>query len=314
MSKFNFRLRINKTLTEAIAIKDSNKLLDIPELGLKIKISSTNDNVPIENSQILTIIGLNLQSEQEAQDIGQKFQDSLMITLAQLRIGADFGSRAPQSFITQKGIELFEKGLGQRILNDIHGLMIYNSDPTPLFASQNLDLCLSTSESHFENILHDTLSRPFNITNIERVAFDFFNMSFFQKNVEARFIALMIALEILIDRKQRKKTIIEFIDKMIDLAKSEIKNDDEERSRILSGLSDLKNESISQAGKKLADENLSTKLYQNLTPGEFFKHCYKMRSRLVHGSSSIPSRDEMAKIVGDLEVFVSELLVKIVLK
>lgn len=314
MSNFNFRIRINKTLSETIAIKYPNKSLNISSLNLKVNISSTDDTVTIEKAQVLSIIGADLSSEDEAKEIGERFQNGLMITLAQLRIGADFGSRAPKSFITKKGIELIEEGLDKRILNDVHGLMIYNSEPPPLFVSQYLNLGISTSESHFEDILQDTFSKSFNITSIERLAFDFFNMSFFQRNVEAKFIALMIAIEILIDRKPRNKSVLEFIDKTIVLAKSEIKISDEERTRIISGLNDLKNESISQAGKRLTDETLPTKLYQKLTAGEFFIHCYKIRSRLVHGSSSIPSYDEIAKVVGDLEIFVSDLLVKSVLK
>jgi hypothetical protein len=236
-----------------------------------------------------------------------------MITFAKLRIGTDFGSRAPKTFFTDKGKEYLKNRLGNRVENDIHGLMVYNSNPPPLFATQKFSMGLSYKEEDFEKNLKEIFTKSFEITKIDRLAFDFFNMSFFQSNAETRFMALMIAIEILIERKERDKSVVEFIEQILKLARGESMLG-EEKERIISGLNELKNESISQAGQRLADELLPENEYQKLSASQFFKHCYNIRSSLVHGSKSFPSRDEISQTAGSLEVFVSDLLVKSVIK
>ena len=70
----------------------------------------------------------------------------------------------------------------------------------------------------------------------------------------------------------------------------------------------LRQDSISQSGRKLASRRLGDRKYLDKTPEVFFKYCYEVRSRLVHGKIPIPTIDETNAISGALEVFVSDLL------
>ena len=70
----------------------------------------------------------------------------------------------------------------------------------------------------------------------------------------------------------------------------------------------LESESISRTGRNLARSRLGSREYMDMKPENFFNLCYSLRSRLVHADDPLPSRDEIAKTVASLEVFVSDLL------
>jgi hypothetical protein len=76
---------------------------------------------------------------------------------------------------------------------------------------------------------------------------------------------------------------------------------------MLGALSWLQNESIGQAGSPAVRQRLDERKYGNLTPTKFFDHCYRLRSRLVHGSDP-PAENDIADVLGDPEFFVSDLL------
>lgn len=69
----------------------------------------------------------------------------------------------------------------------------------------------------------------------------------------------------------------------------------------------LYKESISQAGRKLADR-LTGHNYMDMDAKKFFTYCYGLRSKLVHGSVPRPTREEVDLASVDLESFVGDLL------
>ena len=69
----------------------------------------------------------------------------------------------------------------------------------------------------------------------------------------------------------------------------------------------LRTESISVTGQKLASK-LEPKQYDGLTPVKFFKRCYTLRSRLMHGQHPIPTPAEIGPAAASLERFVADLL------
>jgi hypothetical protein len=315
VKKYNFRIRIKLAESSVLGIKTPNREFILPDAHTKIKLSSTNEDIPIEKSKTLSIIGFDFDSEEKARLAGERFQNALMVTFAHFRIGADFGSRTlARTHITDYGLNFFQKQMGVKIINDIHGLMTYESEPDIRFGSFNMKLSVSTSESAIEESLITNLNRKIEFTEIERLAFDFFNMSMFQENIETRFVSLMIALEILILPEKRDEKTIDIIDEFISIAKdsTDIKNDDIES--LVRGLSGLKQESINQAGKKLMQKFLSKEQYGNMNVDKFFTACYKIRSKILHGASKFPEATEIGKLVSELEKLVADLLIILVTK
>ena len=75
----------------------------------------------------------------------------------------------------------------------------------------------------------------------------------------------------------------------------------------------LANESISQAGRHIAQQRLGGMTYEGMSASKFFTHCYCLRSALVHGSIPFPNFDQVNSAVGQLESFVSDLLTQPIL-
>ena len=82
---------------------------------------------------------------------------------------------------------------------------------------------------------------------------------------------------------------------------------DSEKSSLLGSLKWQRLQSIGQAGKAPA-ATLGDRIYMDMTPSKFFIHCYELRSRLVHGASSRPDRQELDASAAQLERFVAHLL------
>jgi len=78
--------------------------------------------------------------------------------------------------------------------------------------------------------------------------------------------------------------------------------------RLKSGLEHLRHEPIRQAGCRLVREKLGTRRYKEMPAEDFFKYCYTLRSRLVHGELPLPARNEVDTAGANLEVMLSYLL------
>lgn len=80
-----------------------------------------------------------------------------MVALARVRVGADFGERAAKGFITNEGLKWLEQQHGQRMVNNVHGLMVYESDPPPRFALMNAKMTRGVSGESFL-LAHNSVS------------------------------------------------------------------------------------------------------------------------------------------------------------
>jgi hypothetical protein len=77
----------------------------------------------------------------------------------------------------------------------------------------------------------------------------------------------------------------------------------------------LRNESINQAGRKLAAKLPAPRFYmkdpatdKTEAPATFFTNCYGIRSGLAHGNVPRPPQAEVAARAGQLRHFVGDLL------
>lgn len=84
--------------------------------------------------------------------------------------------------------------------------------------------------------------------------------------------------------------------------------DEADRRSMVGSLRWLEQESISQAGRRYVTEVLGMREYLGKPAATFFTECYALRSALVHGRHPYPTVEDVAGKVGQLEVFVSDLL------
>jgi len=107
------------------------------------------------------------------------------------------------------------------------------------------------------------------------------------------------------DQRPRTGTV-EQVDELIRLTREADMPEDDKES-IVGSLRHLTNESLRQAGRRLAT-TLGDRTYLRLEPKEFFVKCYDLRSRVVHGATPFPTREEVGPFAATLEVFVADLL------
>jgi len=309
MAGFSFRVRFNRSPEDTVNIDASKWEWNIGENTPSIILCDHKQEKPIKDSETWLLKSDGWSSEAEAYQAATKCIDALALTFVRLRIGADFGNRAPKSRFYPSGLAMLEAKIGQRVLNDVHGLMVYETEPTPRFASFSIGgLLLATPQSQFEKIFSHALALNRVLTDRERLSLELFNASFFQKSNESRFLLLIIAIEALLEPSPRSSIAASYVEEIIAATdKSEQLSSDEKES-LLGSLKWLRNESINKTGRKLAEDCLNVRRYMNKEAPSFFSYCYNLRSRLVHGTRPIPSQQEIGAVVSPLVMFVSDIL------
>jgi hypothetical protein len=227
----------------------------------------------------------------------------------------DFGSRAPKGIWTNAGfilrypgMSLFEELWGEpRVLENVHGLMVYESEPKPKFGSIEVKAVQRLPLSSFIELFRQAVSNQKTLTHQELLSFSLFNSSFFQNSNDSRFLLLMMAIEALLAPPLRSEEAQSHVHQMIKLTKESGLPKDVIDSMIGS-LRWLNRESISNTGRMLTKQRIGRKQYYGKNAPAFFTDCYNLRSSLVHGNESFPSYEKISSIVEGLEEMVSDLL------
>jgi hypothetical protein len=142
----------------------------------------------------------------------------------------------------------------------------------------------------------------------ESLAFELYNESFFEKSPRARFLALVIAVEALLDPKPRGSTAAEHVQQLIDMTNASENLTESERNSIVSSLRSLRNESIAHAGRTMAQSRLAPREYMGMSAQNFFRHCYALRSKMVHGAGVRDDEPVIGSTAASLQTFVADVL------
>ena len=305
----SYSFRIWFKLPEALRIGiDSDKWLLTPiNSRPEIALSSKQQGSPIAGIKELVLRGDGYSSEEEAHTEGEQLRDVLILALARLRIGADFGDRAPKGYMTEAGLQMLEQQTGKRVLNDVHGLMMFETEPSPQFIAMQAEVVITRSKEKFVQALRLSFELRTKLRPEDRLAFDLFSASFFESSADARVLMLMMAVETLLNPIPRSKKTQQHIDELIRLTKNSSILTEKEKQSLTGSLQWLYKESISQAGRKLADQ-LAGHNYMDLDAKKFFTYCYDLRSNLVHGNIPRPTPNEVGLAAANLELFVGDLL------
>ena len=149
------------------------------------------------------------------------------------------------------------------------------------------------------------------VSEREQTAFGLYSGSMFVASLaDARFLMLMMAMETLIEQEPRSDAAVAHVDRLIEQTR-ESGLPSPEITSLRSSLEYLRRESISAAGRRLAQERLAGRTYGDPvkeSPSKFFTGCYELRSRLVHGYHPRPTFNEVNGHVAGLELMVSDLL------
>ena len=306
-SSFSFRIRVDRSPTDTIEVTDSELVLvegtEMQRVSLKGQIAGQ----PLNEARHFVLLGTGYPTEAEARNVGEFYEAAFMLALARVRVGADFGDRSAKSLFTSEGLKWLEEQHSQRVLNDVHGLMVFPSEPKPQLAAFKAGTLRSASKNSFMQAFAAATTTNFEIDPRERLAFGIFNASFFQPTADSRFLLLVMAIEALIVPCPRSAESEAHVDRLISATKTAA-IPKEERESMLGAIRWLRKESIGQAGRRLVESRLGTRQYDGRSAPNFFTYVYQTRSNLVHGNIPYPTFEMVGGISATLEVFVSELL------
>lgn len=306
-----FRLRADIRATSKLECPDTEWVIEDHGNARHVKLMARvpgSPDAPLSEARSVTLRGTGYVSEDDAMSAGLLWRSRLMRAFASIGVGADFGDRAPHGHFSQAGLAAFGPS-GGRTLNDVHGLMVFECEPTPMFVGMNpVTAMVSSPHQRLIDAMNDAIATG-GLSEERQVAYDLFAASFGQPSADARFALLMMALESLINPAPRADESRRHVEGLISATQNSKKLSGSEISSITRALSGLLDESIGQAGRRLA-KTLEPRKYKGEAPATFFTRCYEMRNQLIHGNHPLPTRAQIGARAAPLEKFVGDLLSK----
>ncbi len=308
MSEYSFRVRCKLPRYQAVGIEESTCVLASTRAGIQIVLSALPKEKLISAVRAVVLRGDGWPSEAEARTAGQRYMDALMVTFARVGVGADFGGFSPPSGFSLAGLKWMESVANQRVLQDVHGLMVFESTPSPRFASISAHPTFTENGDRFVTVFKQAVAHERTLNDRERLAFDLYNASFFETSTDARFLAVVTAYESILSPPLRTGTTLKHVEELIRQTEESGALQQPERESLLGSLRWLRHESITRTGCCAAARELDQRTYMGKTPAAFFRHCYDLRSRLVHGTTPRPTRAEINAALTEFQKFMADIL------
>lgn len=289
-------------------------LLDLPEPahdlevrdGVRVWLSAVEPHGPLRDALRIVIHGEGYASGSSALEAGERWRDIVCRALARVHLCADLGERMAYGRLTEEGERWYATQIGHPVRSDVPGVTVFPCDPDMRFVRSQAEGCRRPSPERSAAVFGAAALLDSRLSPVERLAFDLYSGSFFQPSADARLLMLMMAVETLLELKPRSAAAQAHVQALID-ATAAADLAESERKSLTGSLSWLLDESIGQAGRRLAKQ-LETRQYGGRTPSALFTQCYAMRSALVHGRVPRPTRDEVDALAAPLEMFVGHLL------
>ena len=300
-----FRIRVKTPKNTTLETELSElALAGEPGAETQIVMRTKQSGETLKSAAEWVILGSGFQTEETASASAMRWRSRLMRATALVGLGLDFGDRAATGMFTTEELRWAEAESGQRVLNDKHGIIIYECAPRPKFVSMSVSPMVGRG---LERFLEAIANQPeFDLSQEQQLAYELYSASFFVTYADSRFLLLMMALESLIEPQPKSDVARDLITGFIDEAQHADLNEKEIKS-LTGSLHRLLDESITQAGRRLA-QNLGDELYMDFGAEKFFVKCYELRSKLAHGSSPRPDRGQVDILAAHLERFVGDLI------
>ncbi|HEY2716676.1 MAG TPA: hypothetical protein VGI73_10710 [Solirubrobacterales bacterium] len=305
-----FRIRFE--FSPRTRIKSDETEIRIPDKaeGKEILLKAGQDKSTLSEAKSLVLRGRYFDTEADAERAAEHWMIVLKKSFARTYIGADFGTQPPRSGVTDYGLALLsQEAGGGRFLDDIHGISSFECEPPPTFVRVGQSqIIIGPDVAHLLAAIDEAAELGVDMSARERLAYDLYSASFSEPSEDARFMMLMMAVETLIEPSPRPDAVRVHVEGLIDGTRASDLPQDQIKS-IVSSLEWLRNESIGQAGRKLA-ERLGDRTYMDDPESavQFFSKCYTLRSALAHGADPRPPWDAVGIRAASLEHFVADLL------
>jgi hypothetical protein len=311
MPSFHFRVRFRLPHGRVLNSEEQSLDVRLPSASGPYVLAAVSGE-SLKESQWLLIkdVGDGFATEDEAAEAGRHVKNAVMWWGAKVRVGVDVGDNTTDAVVTQYYIDQVREEQGIRLLNELHGLQVYEEDPElpTQFVASSVEAKLLKGIEDFEQYFREAVEMGLEFTERETLAFELYGLSHFESAERARFLTLVNAIESISENKARSPEAVKHVEKLIELTRDSGLPDSQVQS-LVGSLNWLRQESISKTGRDFVDRFLGRREYGDKAAKQFFQHCYDVRSDLVH--SGKPSDDTVAlrTLVGELDRLVADLLV-----
>lgn len=214
--------------------------------------SSASDSERLCDATHLVIRGTGYANEEEAAREGERWRDVISRAFARVHLAADFGDRKPFGSLTTAGEAWFSERVGHPVLGDRPGVTVFMDQPGLRFVASNAEGCKRPTEDRNRLVLTEAARLSDPLAGPERLAFDLYSGSFFQPSADSRLLMLAMAVETLLDLQPRSDAARAHVTAMMEATEANADLTQSERDSLRGSLTWLGNESIGQAGRRLA--------------------------------------------------------------
>jgi len=307
MPLYDFRLRFN--FAEAYCINSEAEKIELLELtsGEHIILTSGLSGAPIKEQNRVAVLGKLFKSEAEAREAAERCKRAFLYWAIEQRVGIDFGDGRQRSRFTNAGLKYFEKMYGCPLRSDMHGIDVYEHIEKLKFISFNAKAEVGKHpDKLIDTFGHEYLNNRL-FTEKQLLASEIYANSFFDISARSRFITLVTAVEALLEPLKRSDDVEELVEEFKDKIRQSTV-DETTKNSIIGSLGNLKHQSISQAGRLLADRLLPDEIFEEQASDDFFSRAYDLRSRLIHDGAIEKEDGDIWNLANVMEAFVHKLL------
>lgn len=306
-SVYCFRLPFTMSSRTPLGLTETQFFLqDDGERRVWLK-SAGHDDQRLCDATNLVVRGEGYATDDEADREGERWRDVISRAFARVHLAADFGDRKPFGTLSEAGEAWYSEQMGHPVLGGQPGVTVFEDQPGLRFVAINAELCKRPSEERNRLVPAQAAKLRDPLEGSERLAFDLYSGSFFQPSADSRLLMLTMAVETLLDLQPRSDAVRTHVTAMIEATAANTDLTQSERDSLRGSLRWLQDESIGQAGRRLA-RTLKPRTHGNQGPAAFFTRCYQMRSALTHGHVPRPDRASVDVLAANLEIFVGDLL------
>lgn len=202
---------------------------------------------------------------------------------------------------------MLQKQHGRPFRNDKHGIDVYEHVESLMFAKFDAKGIVGKATPRLIETFQREYSNVKKISEKQLLASEIYTSSFFDASPRSRFITLVTAVEALLEPLKRS----EEVEKLVAELKAQTSQstlDETTKNSIISSLQRIKYQSISQAGRIIAQRLIPDALFDGQSSADFFTHSYNLRSRILH-SGTIPEKSiDLRQLANVMETFVNRLL------
>lgn len=206
MPSHHFRIRFR--LPDGIVLKSDKASLRLPtSTGGSEYVLDAVGAKTLNESQWLLIkdAGDGFATEGEAREAGRQAKNAVMWWGAKARAGVDVGDDTSKAVVTQAYIDLYREEQGVRLLNELHGLQVYEEDPElpTQFVAASVEPKVLKSTEDFARHFREAVDRRLEIDEKATLAFELYGLSHFEAAERARLLTLISAIEAASEAKPR---------------------------------------------------------------------------------------------------------------